>query len=440
MDATVKKKYDPQKKALDRLGAKEFPDYKALIAEAFAQYDPAYPKKQPKAEHEYRQARAAVMREEKHLNRFRAPSEKIRLSCSRHIRIEAKWYVEETADFVEFGGELERLYTSLKDHDQPQDIAWQDPITGAFGCGYTRFHTQCDAMIEGVYTLYNDGQPIAPKVPFHFLEPISTPEKMTAYLEPLITSNIAAGGVNHRDQIGAITGSMSQLVYKSYLRDYVNTYVQGFDVTDAYKAAYTQLLDKWQDPTTGFWGEWFIFNGELYKSPDLSLTYHTVKYRMKDDDNPIHYLEEMIDTLFAIEPCEYPFGWMVNGHMNNHNNMDVVKILKLVWDDLTELQKDYARNRFEAMLDYCLNDSMDGHGGFRFFPFYNSLGDAYYYGVAFLDKIGYLNPGNRFWTNQDFPGWQETGCGIKKRLTQLGLNNRRAEAAMNILEQDVPDC
>lgn len=440
MDATVAKKYSPKDKVLGRLGVEGFPDYKAMIAEAFAQYDPGYPKKQPKAEKEYRKARAAVMREEKHINDHCPVDEKIRLTTSRHIRIEAKWYVEETAYFTDFDNEIDRLYTSLENHDQPQDIAWQNPTTGAFGSGYTQFHAQCDAMIEGVYTLYNDGDPIAAKVPFYFMEPISTPEKMTAYLTPLITSNIAGNGINHRDQIGAITGSVSQLVYKSYLRKYIRDYVEDFEITDAYRAAWTKLLDHWQDPATGFWGEWFVFNGELYKSPDLSLTYHTVKYRMKDGDHPIQYLEEMIDTLFAIEKYEYPFGWMVDGHMNNHNNMDVVKILKLVWDDLTQEQMDYACIQFEKMLDYCLNDSMDDKGGFRFFPFYNSLGDAYYYGVAFLDQIGYLNPDNRFWTDQTFPGWQETGCGIKKRLQQLGLNNRRAESAMEILDQDVPDC
>lgn len=436
MDATTKPGYRPKADILQRMGLDEFPDYKALIAKAFKAYDPDYPEKTKKTLKQYRKARAAVQREEKKLNQHRSVDDKIRLSCSRHIRIEAKWYQEETADFDGFEDAIERLYGSLNNHDQPQDIAWQDPANGAFGCGYTRFHLQCDAMIEAVYDLYNDGQSRPPQYPLEFLAPIATPEKLKAYLTPLRSSDIASTGLNHRDQIGAITGSMSQLVYKSYLRDYVRGNVKGFDLSDEYIAAYTTFIDEWQDPATGFWGEWFTFDGKLHKTPDLSLTYHTVKYRK----GKIQHWDALIDTLFAIKDCEYPFGWKVNGNFNNHNSMDVVKIFKLGWDKMSAQQKGHAREDMHEMLDWCLNDSLEPDGSFRFFPFYNSWGDAFYYGVAFLDAVGYLNPDNRFWTDEPFPGWQDTGCRIKKKLRSLGLNNRRAQAAMDILNKDVPDC
>ena len=123
-------------------------------------------------------------------------------------------------------------------------------------------------------------------------------------------------GLDNRDAIGAITGALSQLVYKSYLRKFVQQNVKGFDLTPEYIAAYTKFLDDWQDPETGFWGEWYQSGGKLYKSCDLSLTFHTVSYRK----GKVNHIDQLIETLFAIKEKTYPFGWLWDGHFNNHNN------------------------------------------------------------------------------------------------------------------------
>ena len=170
--------------------------------------------------------------------------------------------------------------------------------------------------------------------------------------------------------------------------------------------------------------------GNLYKSPDLSLTYHTVKYRK----GKVAHWDKLIDTLFAIKRNPYPFGWFVNGHMNNHNSMDVVKLFKLGWDKMSDAQKDRAREDIHEMLDWCLNDSLEPDGSFKFFPFYASLGDAFYYGAAFLDAVGYINPKNLFWTDESFPEGKAVCQKVLRRIRELGLNNRRAQATIDILE------
>ncbi|WP_420547310.1 hypothetical protein [Curvivirga sp.] len=421
-------------RVLDRIGQNQFPDFKKIIATGFQEYEPLYPRFQKIGTRKYNRLRNKIARKEKTINQGKPPKEQINLYTSRHKRIETKWYLNLTADIKGFRNQWRDSIKSLKDIDQPQSIAWQNPEDGAFGSGYNMFHLQCDAMIDAIGYLYNDGDSTAPEYPLDFLAPINTGEKITEYLTPLITSNLRKTGINHRDQIGAITGSMSQLVYKSYLRDYVNTYVDGLDITDEYKEAYTKFLDGWQDPTTGFWGAWFDVDGEILKSPDLSLTYHTVKYRK----GKINHWEELIDTLLAIKTQPYPFGWSVQGHMNNHNSMDVVRIMKLGWEHMTEDQKESSVKDIEEMLDWCLNDSLEPDGTFRYFSFYNSQGDAFYYGVAFLDAVGYINPDNLFWTNKTFPEGKDLCLKIKKRLIEMGLDNSGAQNALEILNRDCP--
>ena len=192
MDSRVKHAYQPDQDVLDRIGIDRFPDYKGMIKQDFITFAPSYRSQIHCETRRYTRARQHLQNVEKQINRRRPTGEKIRLACSRQIRIEAKWYLNRTAFFDDLEQQLQKLHASLKNHDQPQSLTWQNPEDGAFGCGYTLFHLQCDAMIEGIYTLYNDGMDEkAPEYPLAFLEPINSPKKMVDYLTPLITSNIA---------------------------------------------------------------------------------------------------------------------------------------------------------------------------------------------------------------------------------------------------------
>lgn len=398
-------------------------DFTALIRNDFRAYDPAFDQ----------QEKWAGWR----LERRRLKLNKLELQygdmeCSEQIYIEAKWLMQYTADFKRFGEWLTKLDTSFKKHDQPgADV--QDPKTGAFGLCYSEWFLHMDAMITAVNDMYDNGT--TPEYPFLFMAPIETPELISKTLTPLITSNIAKNGVDNRDAIGAITGAMSQLVYKSYLRKFVQKNVKGFELTPEYIAAYTEFLDNWQDPETGFWGGWYESGGKLYKSPDLSLTFHTVSYRK----GKVNMIDQLVETLFAIKEKTYPFGWLWDGHFNNHNNYDVVKMFKLLWDDMTPNQQNRASLDMEEMISWCLRVSLQPDGSFKPYPkFYNSLGAAFYYGVAFLNIVGYFGPEPPFWRENTFPEGQDTCRRIRERLTQLGLDDPSAQAAMQILDQDCP--
>jgi hypothetical protein len=53
----------------------------------------------------------------------------------------------------------------------------------------------------------------------------------------------------------------------------------------------------------------------------------------------------------------------------------------------------------------------------------DTTGDAYGYGVSFLNEAGYFRHQDRFWTDQDFPGSQAIRERIEAKLKSAGLND-----------------
>ena len=105
----------------------------------------------------------------------------------------------------------------------------------------------------------------------------------------------------------------------------------------------------WQDPATGYWGPSYWSDGHLYKSADLSYTFHIISYRRGNVD----HWPEIVETTMAIENEPYPFGWKHEGSYVNHNNYDVAKIFRYGWPHMSPEQKRRAasKNQRYAELD-----------------------------------------------------------------------------------------
>jgi hypothetical protein len=60
---------------------------------------------------------------------------------------------------------------------------------------------------------------------------------------------------------------------------------------------------------------------------------------------------------------------------------------------MTRAQKEKVRNEIEIMLAWCLKESVQGD------TFDGAPSDeSYYFGVRFLDRVGYFDDTKRFWT------------------------------------------
>ena len=354
------------------------------------------------------------------------------MACSDQLLIEARWLLQHTTDWGRLDAQLGKLTQSLRETNQH----WanrQSPEDGAWGACYEEWFLKLDATIDPLGQLADQGE--APQYPLVFLERIGEPESLLAYLEGLLVSDIAATGMDQRDELGAVTAALSQLLFKDDLHRLVSQQRQGSVIDEEYVDSYQDFLDSWQDPETGYWGAWYRSEGKVFKSEDLSLTFHTISYR----DGRVNYWPKIIDTTLAIKPYEYPYGWMHNGTYKHHNNYDVVKILRYGWPHMNDEQKRRARVELAEMLEWCLKGPMEADTLFAIDPsFYSNRANYYYYGVSFLDEIGYWDKARRFWTDRDFPEARTLCHRIKAKLTALSLDAPLAKAAEEKLEANCP--
>jgi len=354
------------------------------------------------------------------------------MACANQILVESRWLLEHTTHWVRLDRKLSELSERLGDRQQAFALS-QSPADGAWGACYDEWFLKLDATIDALNQLADERK--TPHYPLKFFARIEEPKDLRAYLDSLIVSNIAKTGTDHRDELGAVTGAVSQMLFKAPLRHLISKSSTSIELSRQYVEDYRDFLDSWQEPDTGYWGAWYRFGPDLVRSKDLSLTFHAISYRK----GKANHWPQIIDTTLAIRPYEYPYGWMHNGEYTHHNNYDVIKIFRYGWPHMSPQQKARVRSEIEAMLEWCLRMPMRGASLFAIDPtFYSNISNYYYYGVSFLDEIGYLNKSRRFWTDRDFPEAADLCRKIKARLISLDLNTPTAAAALTKLQADCP--
>jgi hypothetical protein len=189
------------------------------------------------------------------------------------------------------------------------------------------------------------------------------------------------------------------------------------------------VVNAWQDSITGYWGPWYLSESQLYKTTDLSITFHIISYRR----GKVDHWPEIINTTLAIESEPYPFGFA--GGFTNHNAYDVAKVFRYGWPHMSAEQKQRAATLIGDMLRWTLTSSLQPNGSFKSVPTsFDSIGADFYFGVSFLQIVGYWDPAKRFWTKQEFPDAHATCERIKAKLVPMALNSLDSQSALVILE------
>jgi hypothetical protein len=402
-----------------------------LITSDFIAYDPNY--LQHKAV--YGDRLHALARE---LAAIQATGNEI--ACSNQIYLEAKWLYHYAADWPRLDRLLSRLAESLRVPDQSFAMR-QSPEDGLWGVCYDEWFLKVGATFEELEELYEDGR--TPKYPIRGLNRINSSLKLPTYLQSLLISDIATSDRNNRDELGAMAATLAAEYFKPYLQEFLKESVPGiprnqgiYDTSD-FVAVYRDFLLSWQNSETGYWGAWYRSTGRVYVSADLSITYHTIAYRRGQVD----HWPEIIKTTLRIKNEPYPFGWAEHGHLNNHNNYDVARILRYGWPHMTPDERRQSAEEIRAMLLWTLNSSLMPDGSFKIgLAFFDSLAADYYFGVSFLDEIGFWDPEKRFWGEANFPDALALCCRIKSRLTQLQLDQPETDGALEKLERSCGTC
>lgn len=389
-----------------------------IIRHQFVEYDPDFSEQKEKRD-------PLLVHMEEQLNDFEKQGHE--MVVSRQYYLEAKWFEEYTAHFTEFDRLRSVFEDSLKDTAQPEQMKQAED--GSWGKVLTMFFQKFDQTVDAINDLSDEDPLTSPEYPLTFMQQVGTPETRDQYLKGILVSDISHTGVNNRDALNAVASGLAQFCFKNGLKKYIRNYTTGFDLTDEYIETYKNFIQWWQDDTTGYWGAWYKTDFGIVHTSDLSVTFHLISY-LKKGDIEIRNWPAIIETTFEIKNRPYPYGWMHEGHMNDHNNYDVAKIFKYGWKHMTDSEQKRAQADISEMLEYCLNVSWSDEQGFVGDPsFYNSLSSAYYFGVSFLCTIGYFSKDSRFWTDRDFPESEEFRQKILAKMDELGLDDRIAESA-----------
>ncbi len=342
--------------------------------------------------------------------------------CSTQILGEARDLMNYTNNADEVRARLDDLRATLR---QPnQDHAYeQSAADGSWGGCYKAWYLRLDASIDPLKELVEAGR--RPQYPLRFFAPVNTPDKLRGYLESLLISDVQATGIDNRKELNYAITSLAQILFKPKVAALLP---EGTPVTELAATLQDFLDNRAQNPETGFWGAWYMIDGELKKTNDLSITFHAISYR---SDDPPH-MRELAATLFAMRASRYPYGWRDQGKQNNHHAYDVARLLRRTWPYMTPDQQARATAELTVMVARSLSISIGADGRFDDEP-YTSPAEAYYFGVSFLDEVGYFRASRRFWTPLEAGDAEFLRAGLLQHLQKMDQRNAVVSAALRKL-------
>jgi hypothetical protein len=341
------------------------------------------------------------------------------MQYSMHIYREIRWRLNFTPDVEATRARIADLRQSLNQPELQRLAAQQQPSDGSWGMGINVWYLRLYYSIED--GLKSSGSP--PQYPLIFLDRINSPQKLIQQLDCDLRDDFTRTGVFNREELDETFSAVARLLYGHKQTGYA------FD--PALKGALQQFVARWQNSETGFWGQWLVDRqGRIWKMGDMAMTFHVIS----DLHGDVEHKDLIAKRLLQLDNVNFPAGIRFDGHYENHLNMDVVKIFRLTWPALDEPARQQARLEISRMLDWCLKQSLQPDGSFRVSELDDTAGDAFNYGVSFLNDVGYFRRQDRFWTDQDFPEANEVRERLLARLKSIGLSDPGMKDAYDQLQ------
>lgn len=402
-------------------------DAKAMLAQEWLKFDPDVLERREQALGRVREL-GRRLAEDQDAGRGR--------ECSTQVLLETKWRAIYTADFTKIEQRIRDLETSLGKDDQSY-ASQQSSADGSWGACYDSTTLKLEATTLGLQELEQRKTP--PDHPIDLFPDLRSGKEAVAMISGFLVSDVARDGIDHRAELTALSDGATQFAFKPHWQPYLEDQVEGL-LRDRDSGGIAQIrsdvrqfLNAWQDPSTGYWGAWYRVGGRIFRTSDLSMTFHLVSYLRGD----VQRWPQIIETTFKIANDPYPYGWKYQSSFNNHNNYDVVKIFRYGWPHMTEDQRARARDAMRSMLRWALDRSLQPNGSFApDHSFFSSVPSDYYFGISFFDEIGYWRADKRFWTDETFENGHANCLLIHARMDGLHLKGPIALAALQKLDDN----
>jgi hypothetical protein len=335
-----------------------------------------------------------------------------------HIYREISWRLNFTSDIADTQKRIADLRQSLAQpatgtapsEPQSPDGSWAPGLN----VWYLKLYYSVDHVSECKGT---------PPYPLTFLDRINSPAKLDAVLDADLHDNFTRTGTFNREELDETFSAMARLLIKNS-----PTICYAFD--PRLGNALVAFVNRWQNPATGYWGQWMVDRqGRVWKMDDMGITFHVVS----DINGHVNHLDQIAKRTLQLDGVNFPAGIRFNGHYEDHLDWDVVKIFRQAWPYLDEPTRQQARAEMSRMLTWCLTKSYRPDGSFKVSDLDDTPGDAYRYGVDFLAELGYFQPKDRFWTDEQFPKSKAVHDRIEARLKSIGLSDSGIDEAYNTL-------
>jgi hypothetical protein len=347
------------------------------------------------------------------------------MQYSMHIYREIRWRLNFTPDVAATRARIEDLRQSLSDPGIQKLGTEQDPADGSWGRPINVWYLKLYYSVDEATDSTGDHPP---EYPLRFLDRINSPELLTAHLNDVLHDDITRTHVFNREELDETFSALARLLFARKQR-------LNYPFHPKLQDALREFVLTWQNPATGCWGQWLVDrHGRLWKMDDVAMTFHVVA----DLHGDVPHLDRIAGRILDLDNVNFPAGIRFDGHYENHLNWDVVKILKAAWPSLDEATRARGASQIERMLDWCLKNSLQPDGSFKVSELDDTLGDAYYYGVSFLDDAGYFDKRKRFWTNRDFPDAPSIRAKIETRLQSIASNDPGMKESREILQAADP--
>jgi len=330
------------------------------------------------------------------------------MQYSMNIYREIRWRLNFTSDSASTRLRISDLRKSLSAEPAIQlKGKMQQPSDGSWGYGitvwYLRFYYSVENLLDSSLQV---------QYPYSFLDQINSPEKLKKQLEIDLYNNFTQTGMFNREELDETFSAVARLLNKKKRINY--PFHPQLDSTLNF------FVKQWQNPETGCWGQWLIDrNGRLWKMDDMGITFHVIS----DLHGNVEHKDLIAKRLLELDDLDFPTGIRFDGEYNNHLNWDAVKIFRYAWPYLDIDTKEKVKVEISRMLKWCLAESYQSDGSFKINDLDDTLGDAYSYGVAFLNETGYFRDSDRFWTNQNFPNAKSVQDHLKARILSIGLDD-----------------
>ncbi len=333
--------------------------------------------------------------------------------CAQERLTELRITTHDTDDFALARTEaaaLERLLAAPGADTAPDGPDAEGTWGRCYARWYLRLAASYDVISERTGSL---------DVPALFLDRVNGPEALEAYLRGLSISNVAAEGVDHRRELNYAVADLMRLILHGQPIGYL--WAPGLKGTVRH-----MLLDELRDPATATWGPRYRHDGIVTFVPDLSLTFHIIKYLGGDvPDWP-----RLIDTLLAMRDLQYPQGWREGDGFLAHDLYDVATLFHLGWGHADPEQRSRMGAALGDMLAWCLAETVRPDGTVRVDAGDDSDETATYFAVGLLGELGVFDPTKRFWTRQDIADGAALGARIAARIYDALAHGRGADGGV----------